>query len=174
MSEDIRMARPEDAAELAELSRQLGYPSTAEETASRLERLLGVEDHLVLVVVGPGEKVLGWIHAFAAHRLESESFAEIGGLVVHEGFRSQGIGARLVAAVEGWARERGIATLRVRSRTTRPRAHAFYEGLGFAATKDQRVLDKPLEPPLGGGRSHSKRRRAQLSFVLPRKKGMGS
>ena len=59
--------------------------------------------------------------------LEHSDLAAIDGLVVDEDERSAGIGAELVAAGEAWARERGATAMTVRSRSTRERAHRFYE-----------------------------------------------
>jgi GNAT superfamily N-acetyltransferase len=88
--------------------------------------------------------VVGWIHVFAAHRLESGPFAEIGGLVVGEEARGRGVGKRLLAAARSWAFERGIRELRVRSNVLRERAHRFYEREGFARSKEQAVFVQSL------------------------------
>ena len=85
--------------------------------------------------------MVGWIHVFAAPRLTVATFAEIGGLVVDEGLRGRGIGRLLVSAAASWAEQRGLTTLRVRSRVERAGAHRFYRRLGFGATKQQEVLE---------------------------------
>jgi GNAT superfamily N-acetyltransferase len=89
-------------------------------------------------------EVAGWLHAATALRLESPPYAEIGGLVVEERRRGQGIGERLVRAAIGWAGERGYAELRVRSNVVRADAHRFYRRLGFASVKTQAVFALPL------------------------------
>jgi hypothetical protein len=45
---------------------------------------------------------------------------------------------------ERWAADRGIATLRIRTRTTRNDARLFYEDLGFVLTKTQVVFERQL------------------------------
>ncbi|MDJ0762851.1 MAG: GNAT family N-acetyltransferase [Myxococcota bacterium] len=141
----IRNAVLEDAASLADLSTKLGYASTSQQVADRLEVMLRSREHLVLVACFFDGSVVGWAHVFLARRIESETFSEIGGLVVTEQYRGQGIGRSLLGAAENWGRGKGIKRLRVRSRSTRHDAHAFYKQLGFSLTKEQWVLDKPIE-----------------------------
>lgn len=89
-------------------------------------------------------EVAGWLHATTSFRLESPPYAEIGGLVVDEHRRGQGIGERLVRAAVDWAGGRGFAELRVRSNVVREDAHRFYRRLGFASVKTQAVFALPL------------------------------
>ncbi|HJW09461.1 MAG TPA: GNAT family N-acetyltransferase, partial [Holophagaceae bacterium] len=76
--------------------------------------------------------------------LGSPDRAEVGGLVVDEAFRGRGLGSQLMAAAEAWAQAKGFATVRLRSRLQRERAHAFYHQLGYEETKRQVVLEKSL------------------------------
>lgn len=131
----IRSATPADAAALAALSGQLGYPSTPSQIAARLAALAEAGDAVRVAEVDG--QAAGWIHAGGRRLLESEPYAEIAGLVVDEAHRGQGIGHRLVEAALDWARERGFAEIRVRSNTVRTEAHRFYEGLGFRRIKTQ-------------------------------------
>jgi GNAT superfamily N-acetyltransferase len=140
----LRAAKPGDAPELAELSAQLGYPASASEVSDRLASLLGQDDHLVLVAVDGEDRPIGWIHAVISRRIEYDAFAELGGMVVSEGFRSAGIGASLLAAAEDWARTAGVDTMRVRSNVTRDGAHRFYESHGYEKAKTSYVFQKRL------------------------------
>lgn len=139
----IRPAIPADSSKLAGLTTQLGYPSSPEEAEERLRDLASRPDNVVLVAEVEGE-VTGWIHVSALHSLEMEPCAQIQGLVVDESRRGGGIGAALVEAAAEWAAGHGFRTLRVRSNTVRERTHAFYERLGFARTKSQVVLVRPV------------------------------
>jgi GNAT superfamily N-acetyltransferase len=127
----IREARASDAPELAELTTQLGYPSTAEEILRRLDGVTG----LLAVATDDDDRAVGWIHLVERRTLSNDPFAEIVGLVVDEAHRGRGIGEQLVYHVESWARERGLGVIRVRSNVTRERTHAFYERLGYARVK---------------------------------------
>jgi GNAT superfamily N-acetyltransferase len=143
----IRTAEPGDAAALARLSGELGYTVEVATAAERLAGLARLAGHAVLVAEAAGGEVVGWVHVFAARRLESPAFAELGGLVVAEELRGRGVGWALVAAAEAWAGERGLAELRVRSNVVRDDAHRFYRRLGFAESKRQAVFRKPLRRP---------------------------
>jgi GNAT superfamily N-acetyltransferase len=149
MAVSIRSARPEDATALAALSGQLGYPVPVDSLRENLRRLEEDTGHRVLVAVAGGE-VAGWLHAREEWALESGGHAEIAGMAVDAARRNLGIGARLVGEAEAWARSRGHARLRVRSRVEREDAHRFYRRLGFRQTKVQVVLDKPLAGAAAG------------------------
>lgn len=84
----IRAAVPADAAALAALSGELGYPATAEQV---LERLAAMGSSQTVLVFDDGE-VRGRIEVIEALRLESGRFAEITGLVVTETARGRGVG----------------------------------------------------------------------------------
>jgi GNAT superfamily N-acetyltransferase len=140
----IRLARLDDAAAIAELSGQLGYPATAEQAAERLAKILPRADGAVFVADADGI-VAGWTHVIGCERLEDGGFAEIGGLVVRDGYRGRGVGVQLMAAAERWAAERGYPRMVVRSNVIRERAHRFYERLEYKATKRQAVFVKRLE-----------------------------
>jgi len=57
--------------------------------------------------------------------------AQLTALVVLESARGRGVGQRLVATIETWARDRGAKKLSLTSGLQRVEAHAFYEKLGF-------------------------------------------
>src|SRR6266568_1014109 len=88
----VRRATLRDAERLAELSSQLGYPSTSGEVKSRLQRIRGHDDHFVGVAEIEDGRVVGWIHACASYLIESNPRAEIGGLVADEDWRGSGVG----------------------------------------------------------------------------------
>ncbi len=140
----IRNAIPDDADAIARLSGELGYPTTAADARRRLFDIKTSTNHAVMVAEDESGTVVGWIHVFRSRRLGGEPFAELGGLVVTETLRGHGIGSRLVAEAEDWAAEREIATLRIRTRTTRNDARLFYEDLDFVLTKTQVVFERQL------------------------------
>ncbi len=141
----IRPARESDREALARLSTQLGYPMTPDEAQERLAPISEHPDHALLVAEADG-RVAGWVQVSQSRVFETPLQAEVAGLVVDEAFRGEGIGRRLLAEAERWARERGCGALRVRSNVIRERAHAFYRREGFGEIKTQRVLEKRLEP----------------------------
>ncbi len=140
----VRPASPKDAEACARLSTQLGYPSSRAEVERRLARLEGDEEHAVYVAVNSSDKVVGWVHVCAAHLVESGPEAEIGGLVVDEGFRGSGVGRLLMERAEQWAREKGLKSVYLRSNIIRKDAHAFYQRLGYQIVKTQHAFRKIL------------------------------
>jgi GNAT superfamily N-acetyltransferase len=140
----IRRVTREDAAAVAALSGQLGYPVAAEAIAARLERLLGRDDQLVLAAVADDGELAGWIHAAEQDLVEAERRCEILGLVVDGRRRRGGIGRGLVAEVERWAASRGLRQVSVRSNVAREESHPFYEAQGYGRVKTQQVYRKPI------------------------------
>ena len=140
----LRDARLEDAAELARLASELGYPSDADSMATRLDMLLPLSGHRIVVAQGDAGRLRGWIAVERRCLLESGECMEIIGLVVGTAARGDGIDRALVADAESWARMQGFAAIVVRSNVVRERAHAFYTGLGFTRAKSQHVYWKSL------------------------------
>jgi GNAT superfamily N-acetyltransferase len=135
-----------DAAAVAELAGQLGYPSTESEVARRFRTVEHDPDSQVLVAEGLDGTVLAWLHVCATRHIESDPCAEIAGLVVAEGSRTRGIGRTLMGEAERWARERGLAGVALRSNVVRSEAHAFYQRLGYEIIKTQHKFLKRLDP----------------------------
>jgi GNAT superfamily N-acetyltransferase len=140
----VRTATAADAQALGPLAVELGYVTSASETSQRLETMLASKSHKVLVAETTEHEIVGWVHVFGTARVESDSFSELGGLVVTESWRGRGVGARLVAAAERWALEHGYRTMRIRSRTERVDAHRFFNRLGYSSKKTQHVFERPL------------------------------
>ena len=144
MTRPIRPMRATDIASVADLTTQLGYPSSANEIADRFLDIERAPAAVVLVATDETDAAIGWIIVRLVAALSSDRPAEIGGLVVGDGHRSEGIGSELAAAAEEWAREHGARSLTVRSRSTRERAHRFYERLGYQQIKLSHVFEKPI------------------------------
>ena len=139
----IREITPDDGPAAAGLACELGYPATPAVLKERIEFLQRHPDHVVFVACDAGS-VVGWVDVCIAHHLASDPRAEIGGLVVSAAVRSRGIGARLVAQAEQWAKEQGLTGMLVRSRSTREAAHRFYLREGYSVNKTSTVFIKEL------------------------------
>lgn len=140
----IRTAEIEDSRSITELSNQLGYPSEIIEVQKRLMELLQNNDNCVFIAL-EGEKVVGWVHGFYSRRIESESFVEIGGLVVDIEYRKKGIGKLLINEINKWPSTKQCKRIRVRCNTVRKESHLFYQQLGFEINKEQKVFDRRLK-----------------------------
>jgi ribosomal protein S18 acetylase RimI-like enzyme len=140
----IRQMAPEDAAAVANLTSQLGYPSTEADIKRRYARVQDRVDGQLIVALDINAAVVGWIHVQALPLLEADQLAEIWGLVVADTVRGSGVGRLLVEAAEEWAVKRGLDIMGVRSNTLRLEAHAFYEHLGYKVVKTQKAFRKNL------------------------------
>jgi GNAT superfamily N-acetyltransferase len=138
---EVRKARLADAAGLAELSGQLGYPTTAKEMSARLRAALAWRQGACFVAETKQHGVIGWTHVSVTPLLEVPRRAELNGLVVDERVCSRGAGAELLQAAEKWAKKNGCTSMSVRSNVIRERAHAFYLRTATNTTR----LRKPFE-----------------------------
>ena len=137
----IRAAEGHDAAGLARLLGQLGYPVDIASVARRMERL---RDDLLVVAELEGA-VVGFAQLHVSPAIEYDGDAgKLAALVVDEGHRGAGIGRRLVEVVEAEARARGCVLLFVTTAERRTDAHAFYErvGLEYTGRRYAKRLDK--------------------------------
>jgi GNAT superfamily N-acetyltransferase len=139
----FRRLRVDDAEAAAELSSQLGYPSSRDDLRKRIEERSRSTDSIALAALIDGQ-VVGWIDASIEQHLQSSACAVIGGLVVREGTRRLGIGKRLCLEIEEWARSKSIPILRVRSQIVREDAHRFYLREGYSKVKTSVVFEKSL------------------------------
>lgn len=140
----MRRLTVDDAAAVAELSEQLGYPASSELLRIRIETAARSQDRIALAALRNAELV-GWIDAAVERHLQAEDTVVIGGLVVRASARGCGVGRRLCEAVEQWARERGFRRVRVRSQIKREDAHRFYLRDGYRQVKTSLVFEKTLE-----------------------------
>lgn len=137
---NVRTALPEDAEQIARLTLQLGYDVSQEIIAESLRRRGSRE----VFVAANGERVVGWAAVSVHDPFVEGPGAHLDGLVVDESVRSSGIGAELLAAAEGWARERDCREMCLHSNVVRDRAHAFYRRHGYNTVKAQYYFRKPL------------------------------
>ena len=140
----VRSARTADGAEIADLSGQLGYPASVNDMKRRIAGICEDENCMLLVAESDG-CVVAWLLIHLYRQVSSDCLAQVGGLVVDEAHRNQGIGARLMERAEEWARERDCRGVMLRSRSTRKDAHAFYKRLGYSDIKTQDVFLKEFK-----------------------------
>jgi GNAT superfamily N-acetyltransferase len=122
---------------------QLGYEMPPEEAARRLAIVLRDGGHRVWVCELDG-RVVGILHAFFRPALDKVPEVMVQALVVEAAQRSKGIGKRLMAEAERWARSFANASVSLYSGTARAYAHRFYERLGYARTATSALMRKKL------------------------------
>jgi GNAT superfamily N-acetyltransferase len=149
----IRTARTYDAAAIAGLCGELGYPATRAQVVSRLAAIEADAQACVLLAEDAGGVAVGWMHLALSASLTDEPCAEIRGLVVAAPARGRGIGGDLLLAADAWAQAHGCTCVRVRSRVERERAHCFYERAGFIRAKTQAVFCRAVRKDARENRS---------------------
>jgi N-acetylglutamate synthase-like GNAT family acetyltransferase len=141
----IRNARPQDARVLAQLVRQLGYPTSTEAVSARMARLAASKADRLVVAELDGEVVgLASLHVSLSVEYD-EPAAKLSAIVIDERHRRRGVGEALVTVLEAEARERGCGLIFLTTAERRKEAHSFYRRLGFQETG--RRFAKSLRDP---------------------------
>jgi GNAT superfamily N-acetyltransferase len=115
--------------QLAELLRAEGVHVVDEAQVFQRIEELPKEDRLLMAV--RGETLLGYAHLRISKSMSRSPAAEVVAIIVRPDSRRQGIGRRLIAAAETWARHAGRAHLLLHTEVIRTEAHAFYSALGY-------------------------------------------
>jgi aminoglycoside 6'-N-acetyltransferase I len=136
----IRLARPSDGVHLARLREALWPDSSAEEHARELAPILegaaSLTVGLVNLVAEAGDgRLVGFLevglrsHADGCDPSHAVGFIE--GWYVAEDHRHQGIGRKLLAAAEDWARMQGCVEMASDTWLDNERSQRVHEALGF-------------------------------------------
>jgi GNAT superfamily N-acetyltransferase len=133
MKIDIAEARTEDAADVAELVRQMGYPVSVADTANRI-RLYSQPSYRLLVAKMDAVTV-GFIalHIYDVLHLPAPE-GRISSFCVDEKVRGMGIGIALLKAGEDYFKENGCYKIVLNSNLKRPETHQFYLNRGYQFT----------------------------------------
>jgi GNAT superfamily N-acetyltransferase len=127
----VRDATLADADRLAALITELGYPTTPDQMAARLTRILADSDYATFVACD-GATIAGAIGTRTGPLYEfDEPYGQIMVLVVADGHRRTGTGALLLGAAEAHFARQGVRFSVVTSANRRADAHAFYEKHGY-------------------------------------------
>jgi ribosomal protein S18 acetylase RimI-like enzyme len=139
----IRPAERTDAAALAQLMGELGYPTRTSEMEMRLDAIFRDSGYRTFVAL-IGGTVCGMIGTCC---IKSHEHNNVGGriiaLVVAEKQRGRGIGRALIQAAENDFVAQNVRRVALNTRLTREEAHQFYERLGY--TKNGFRFVKELE-----------------------------
>lgn len=150
----IRRANDEDAADIATLLTQLGYPVDASEIPARLTRMHNT-GAAAWVALDDGS-IVGIVTAHILAVINrTGDLAQLTTLVVDERVRGQGIGRALVNAVEEFALQSGCERLSVTTHLDRAGAHAFYARMGFDYTGRRYGKNLQVIQPVDGGAPRS-------------------
>jgi GNAT superfamily N-acetyltransferase len=113
---------------------QLGYPTSVEAVARRVERLRSSNADRLVVAELDGEVVgLASLHTSLSVEYDAPA-AKLSAIVVDELHRRHGIAEALLVAMEAEARRRGCCLIFLTTAERRKDAHAFYRRSGFEET----------------------------------------
>jgi len=127
----LRAARAGDAADVATLLTQLGYPCDEPGAAERIARS-AIEPGQDLIVCEHAGSVVGLLVLDLRYYVPAgRPSARIAALVVRDDQRGSGIGAELVREAERRALAAGAMRIEVTSAQHRTGAHAFYQHQGY-------------------------------------------
>ncbi len=130
----IRDATVEDAASIAGLITELGYPTTESEMLARLKALATDDSNRTLVAEMEG-RVAGVAGVAVGLAWERDGLhGRLMALAITASYRRHGVGRALLRAAEDWVRSRGADVMMVTTRHTRADAHAFYRSMGYEST----------------------------------------
>lgn len=137
----IRLARDTDAASVAPLLEELGYPATADEIRRRLRARRGAAGSADFVAETEGEAD-GFLSAETLFYFpEGTRLCRVTALVVASPRRGKGVGKALLAAATDFARSRGCQGLEITTAEDRFDTRRFYERMGFSRTSHRFYRD---------------------------------
>jgi GNAT superfamily N-acetyltransferase len=136
---EVRVGRlcPDDAASVARLLDQLGYPTDEAEARDRIAAWTGDERGAVFGAI-VDDRLAGCAAIYVMPFFErAGARARLVALVVDAEYRRRGIAQLLVEQAREFARDRGAVEIEVLSRRTRPDAYPFYTNVGFADVSER-------------------------------------
>jgi GNAT superfamily N-acetyltransferase len=129
---DIRHASAADLPALAHLMTELGYPTSIDEMAARMDAIRDRKDFATFVAEADGD-IAGMICVTVTPALYRDGLGgAIVALVVSSAFRGRGVAPLLVARGEGWLIDNGADRATVNPSIAREDAHRLYSRLGYA------------------------------------------
>lgn len=136
-----------DAKEIQRISNfELGYDVDLDIVKKQIEKLTTDNKHNIIIGFENEQtrKIIGFVHAELYESLYMDTGLNILGLAVDSNFQGQGIGKKLMGAIEDYALKNNISFIRLNSNVRRIEAHKFYESIGYICDKTQKRLIKKL------------------------------
>lgn len=136
-----------DANEIQKISNfELGYDVDLDIVKKQIEKLTNDNKHIIIIGFENEQtrKIVGFVHTELYESLYMDTGLNILGLAVDSNFQGQGIGKKLMSAIEDYALKNNISFIRLNSNVRRVEAHKFYESIGYICDKTQKRLIKKL------------------------------
>ena len=150
----IRLARPSDQDQLAQLHASLWPQSPVEEHAREIAEILAgtarLTMPLIILVAESGDRVIGFLEADLRSHADgcdpSRPVGYVEGWYVVEGHRHKGVGKALVVAAENWAREQGCVEMASDTWVDNEVSQRAHHALGYEVVDRCVHYRKPLSP----------------------------
>lgn len=142
MKSIIRPMTREDIQVVQKLAIELGYPDSVEVLQERLQELLVLPHHRLLVLDDLGPK--GWIHLEKTFSLIAPVRVQIKALVVSEKERGKGFGKSLLKEAMAWGKDSGVSTIYLSANIIRDKSHTFYLKNGFSKKKTSHFFEMKI------------------------------
>ena len=125
---------------------ELGYDVNLYIVKKQIRKLTNDNKHNIIIGFENEQtrKIIGFVHAELYESLYMDTGLNILGLAVNSNFQGQGIGKKLMSAIEDYALKNNISYIRLNSNVRRIEAHKFYESIGYVCDKTQKRLIKKL------------------------------
>jgi len=136
-----------DAQEIQSISNfELGYDVNLDIVKKQIRKLTNDNKHNIIIGFENEQtrKIIGFVHAELYESLYMDTGLNILGLAVDSNFQGQGIGKKLMSAIEDYALKNNISYIRLNSNVRRIEAHKFYESISYVCDKTQKRLIKKL------------------------------
>jgi aminoglycoside 6'-N-acetyltransferase I len=160
----VRQATPRDRDAVAQMCAALWPESTAQEHSRELEPILagrapGILPLVILVAESGAGEILGFVEAglrsYADGCDPARPVGYLEGWYVSEGRRRQGVGAKLVAAAEDWARALGCVEMASDTWIDNEGSQRAHQALGYEVVDRCVTFRKTLSSPAAPGASRS-------------------
>lgn len=139
----IRKAEKSDAEMIWQCNCEgLGYTFALEDTIRRVHDIMDRFPQDLFLVACVDDQPAGYIHATDYECTYMEAYKDIEELAVLPGYQGYGIGRKLLNEAEAWARDCGVAGVRLISGFARTGAHQFYLKCGYTHRKDHKNFVK--------------------------------
>lgn len=140
---EIREARPADAPAIQRLYREvMGYEYPLERMAEMIQKNLEDPCNFAFTAWQDGS-LAGVMEAVIKYSIHRDPHLIINTLAVSKDQQGTGVGTKMLAFAEAFARQRQLVCLRLGSQVKRTRAHHFYLKNHFRLIKEHKIFEKP-------------------------------
>ena len=140
----VREARARDARQIHDLYQDvMQYDFPVEQMEKMIEIVYRDNNNYVFVAV-ENEKIQGVIEVVIKYSIHKEPYLIINTLAVALDAQRKGVGTKLLAYVETFAKVHQLGSINVGSQFKRKNAHRFYQKNGFDLIKEHKIFEKKL------------------------------